>query len=162
MVRHTFSNLQSHYNDCNQQIVFFLEDRMKPDLVAPGYKILAPRAHAQANSYDETYETFGTSFSAPVVSGNAALARQYFEEGWFPCGVKGCNKKRIKPSGSLLKAILMNGAIQTISHVQKVPAGIIMEQVKEYDNNAGMLMLHFTHDIAETYSNTFLSTSILL
>ncbi len=61
---------------------------MKPDVVAPGYKILAPRAHATKNNYDESYETFGTSFSAPVVSGNAALIRQYFEEGWFPCGSK--------------------------------------------------------------------------
>ncbi len=121
---------------------------MKPDVVAPGYKILAPRAHAKSNNYDETYETFGTSFAAPVVSGNAALVRQYFEEGWFPCGSKACNNRnRINPSGSLVKAVLMNGAIQTIRQVQKVPAGQVMDAVKEYDNNAGMGLINMKNSL---------------
>ena len=120
---------------------------MKPDIVAPGYKILAPRAHAKANNYEETYETFGTSFSAPVVAGNAALVRQYFEEGWFPCGSKGCNQIKISPSGSLVKAVLMNGAIQSIRQVQKVPAGQMMETVREYDNNAGMGLINMQNSL---------------
>lgn len=120
---------------------------MKPDVVAPGYKILAPRAHAKQNNYDETYETFGTSFSAPVVAGNAALIRQYFEEAWFPCGSKGCSKTKINPSGSLVKAILMNGAIQTIKNVQKVPAGNVLESVSEYDNNAGMGLVNMMNSL---------------
>jgi hypothetical protein len=124
---------------------------MKPDIVAPGYKILAPRAHAKANNYDETYETFGTSFSAPVVAGNAALIRQYFEEAWFPCGKRGCNKNNNyivqNPSGSLVKAILMNGAIQSIQNVQKLPGGQITESVREYDNNAGMGLINMANSL---------------
>ena len=123
---------------------------MKPDLVAPGYKVLAPRAHAKKNNYDETYNTFGTSFSSPVVAGNAALIRQYFEEGWFPCGSKSCNNNNSQtsnPSGSLVKAILMNGSIQTITNVQKVPAGQVLERVKEYDNNAGMGLVNMVNSL---------------
>jgi hypothetical protein len=112
-----------------------MDGRMKPDMVAPGYTVLAPRAYASDRNSEETFETFGTSFSAPVVSGNAALVRQYFEEGWFPCGSKGCGRP-IDPSGSLVKAVLMNGA-QSLKSVQKVPNGPIMEQVREYDNNQG-------------------------
>lgn len=116
-----------------------MDGRMKPDIVAPGYTVLAPRAHASDKNSPETFETFGTSFSAPVVAGNAALIRQYFEEGWFPCGSKGCGKS-IDPSGSLVKAVLMNGA-QSLKGVQKVPNGPIMEQVREYDNNQGEINL---------------------
>ncbi len=122
-----------------------MDGRMKPDIVAVGYTILAPRAHASTNSKDDTYETFGTSFSAPVVSGSAALIRQYFEEGWFPCGQKGCNKA-IDPSGALVKAVLMNGA-QSLNGVQKVPSGQITDNVIEYDNNQGMGLVNLSNSI---------------
>ncbi len=113
-----------------------MDGRMKPDIVAVGYTILAPRAHAHQKNSEDSYETFGTSFSAPVVAGSAALVRQYFEEGWFPCGSKGCNKS-IYPSGALVKAVLMNGA-QSLRAVQEVPRGPVQSQISEYDNNQGM------------------------
>ena len=130
-------------------ILFFhsFSGRMKPDVVAPGYRILAPRAYGKENNNSETYETMGTSFSAPVVSGNAALIRQYFEEGWFPCGSKGCSNQSMNPSGSLVKAIIMNGATQTLKNVQKVPSGQIMERVVEYDNNAGMGLINLMNSL---------------
>ena len=108
---------------------------------------MAPRAHASKYNYAETYQTYGTSFSAPVVSGSAALIRQYFEEGWYPCGSKGCSKQSINPSGSLVKAILMNGAVQTVKYVQKVPDGNILEKVHEYDNNAGMGLINMVNSL---------------
>jgi hypothetical protein len=122
-----------------------MDGRMKPECVAVGYTILAPRAHASENNKEDSYETFGTSFSAPVVSGSAALIRQYFEEGWFPCGSKGCNKA-IYPSGALVKAVLMNGA-QSLKAVQKVPSGPVTSQLREYDNNQGMGLVNLSKSI---------------
>ncbi len=76
---------------------------MKPDLVAPGASVLTPKAKHPG----ETVQSFGTSFSAPTVAGNAALVRQYFEEGKLPCDRSNCS---FDPSGSLVKAVLMNSA----------------------------------------------------
>jgi hypothetical protein len=45
----------------------------------------------------------GTSQSTPLVAGLAALARQYFEEGFHPSGAR-------TPSAALLKAVLINAA----------------------------------------------------
>ena len=68
--------------------------RMKPDLVAPGVSVLTAYAHENG----KTVQVYGTSFSGPVVAGNAALVRQYFEEGKLPCSWGNC---KIDPSGSL-------------------------------------------------------------
>ena len=40
------------------------------------------------NAYGLEYK-FGTSMAAPVVTSTVALIHQYFEEGWYPSGVKG-------------------------------------------------------------------------
>ena len=53
-------------------------------------------------SRTDTIEVKGTSFSVGVVAGNAALVRQYFQEGWYPLGQKDSGKE-INPSGPLLK-----------------------------------------------------------
>jgi hypothetical protein len=115
------------------------DNRMKPDIVAPGYTLQTARA--QADNGQDTYSVIGTSFAAPVVAGNAALVRQYFDEGWFPCGAPGCGTP-IHPSGSLVKAVLMNGA-QNLERVQKVLASrpedkVIGEDLRPYDNSQGM------------------------
>jgi len=115
------------------------DGRMKPDIVAPGYTVQTARA--TGNDQEDVYSVFGTSYSAPVVAGNAALVRQYFEEGWFPCGSPGCGAP-IRPSGSLVKAVLMNGG-QSLKRVQKVnthspEAKVIGEDLKPYDNSQGM------------------------
>lgn len=102
---------------------------MKPDLVAPGYSVLT--AIAKGNEA----EVYGTSFSAPVVSGSAAIVRQYFEEGWYPRGVKGSSTP-FTPSGSLVKAVLMNAA-QPLLKIQDVPSDAT-SAISEFDNNQGM------------------------
>jgi subtilisin family serine protease len=112
------------------------DNRIKPDIVAPGFTVLTAYARPDGNDSD-TVEVMGTSYSAPVVAGNAAIVRQYFEEGWFPCGSKGCGTS-IKPSGALLKAVLMNGA-QNLKQVQAIipQEKTLLETVSEYDNNQG-------------------------
>jgi hypothetical protein len=78
--------------------------RIKPDLVAPGTFILSTRAStAPVESFwaveDDRYAYLGgTSMATPLVSGCAALVRQYLTE-----------DRDHQPSAALLKAILING-----------------------------------------------------
>lgn len=48
--------------------------------------------------------------STPVVAGNAAMARQYFREGWYNTGSKNLTAG-FEPSAALLKAALINSAV---------------------------------------------------
>lgn len=81
--------------------------RIKPDLVAPGTDILSARAAtAPVQSFwgvpgDPALAAYaymgGTSMAAPLVSGCAALVRQYYRD-----------DRQIDPSAALLKATLVN------------------------------------------------------
>ena len=106
---------------------------MKPDLVAPGASVLTAYAHQQG----KTVQAYGTSLAGPVVAGNGAIIRQYFEEGHLPCDFADCS---FDPSGSLIKAVLLNSA-QSLKQVQVSLPGMnkkLLEEVTEYDNNQGM------------------------
>ncbi|KAL6810216.1 putative subtilisin [Trichoderma camerunense] len=93
------------------------ENRLKPDVVAPGTAILSARSqskkylsgvHITGQSGDDKYMYLaGTSMSTPLVAGCCAVLRQallsngYQDEG---NGVK-------NPTGALIKALLINGAV---------------------------------------------------
>ena len=79
-----------------------------PEIFAPGYKVCTSRFTDEVGE-DTTLDVFGTSYASPVAAGSAALIRQYFTEGWYPCGSEGCSEP-IKPSGALIKAVMLNGA----------------------------------------------------
>ena len=109
------------------------DGRMKPDLVAPGSSVQT----AYANEEGKTVDVHGTSYSGPVVAGNAALVRQYFEEGKLPCQSEDC---KLDPSGTLVKAVLLNSA-HSLEKVQVTEPGMEkkhLEELKEYDSNQGM------------------------
>jgi serine protease AprX len=80
--------------------------RIKPDLVAPGTDILSTRsALAPDSNYWGNYEANnkyaymgGTSMATPLVSGCAALVREYYTR-----------TRHIEPSAALIKATLING-----------------------------------------------------
>lgn len=78
------------------------DHRIKPDLVAPGTDILSTRSSlAPVGKYTSSgYYTFdsGTSMATPLVSGCAALVRQYYVQ----------NRGHSTPSAALLKATLVN------------------------------------------------------
>jgi len=90
-----------------------LAARYKPELVAPGTNLISTRTQAVSvtegilwgsggltGSLKENYVfSGGTSMSAPVVSGAAALVRQYYTDA-----------AGITPSAALVKATLINGA----------------------------------------------------
>ena len=90
-----------------------LAARYKPELVAPGTNIISTRTQAVSVSEgilwgsggltgtlkDNYVFSGGTSMSAPIVSGSAALVRQYYTDA-----------AGITPSAALIKATLINGA----------------------------------------------------
>lgn len=80
------------------------DGRIKPEIVAPGTNIISARSHHSQALYpalsgnDYAYES-GTSMAAPLVSGLAALTRQWLAQ-----------QGSSTPSAALVKALLMNGA----------------------------------------------------
>ncbi len=89
------------------------DNRFKPDVVAPGTDIASTMSGSA--SLAEFCGTFppnpnyalmcGTSMAAPIVTGLAAIVRQYY--------ITICNHKN--PSAALLKATIINGARQLTS-----------------------------------------------
>ena len=82
-------------------------NQIKPDVVAPGTDIASARSSlAPAHHYSGPYSgnpqyghMCGTSMAAPLVSGSAALVRQFFAD----------EKQYPNPSAALVKATLING-----------------------------------------------------
>eukprot|EP00667_Euglena_gracilis_P001136 EG_transcript_1136 len=81
------------------------DSRIKPDVLAPGAPILS----ADGSQPCAVAARSGTSSSAAVVAGAAALVRQYFTEGYYPMGYADPGHG-FPPSAMLLKAMLVTGA----------------------------------------------------
>ena len=163
---------------CNRLIHYihmllsFTMSTQNQDLVAPGHFIVAPNADpTRFGECDSTTPNVqyslssgnggryvsGTSMSSPTVAGSAAIVRQYFEEGWCSetqcCGSKACGTS-FNPSGSLLKAILMNGAQPLSGGVQVVPdGGVLDEPLSEYDSKQGYGRLNLINTLPLTGEN---------
>ncbi|MBN1389301.1 MAG: S8 family serine peptidase [Candidatus Thermoplasmatota archaeon] len=84
-----------------------LDNRLKPDVVAPGTNILSTRSSVPGSItgwgvYNTDYLYMGgTSMSTPITAGTAALVRQYYDQTM--------GEDRIL--ASLVKATLINGAV---------------------------------------------------
>jgi len=74
------------------------DNRIKPDVVAPGTYIASTKSSLTAGTGDYVYMN-GTSMATPLTAGTVALIRQYYVDNEF-----------ISPSSALLKATLINGA----------------------------------------------------
>ena len=82
------------------------DGRRKPEIFAPG-------CNTQSARYDTSCGTWGltgTSMAAPAIAGSAALTRQYYEDGFYPTGMAE-SADGFTPSGTLLKATLLNSAV---------------------------------------------------
>jgi hypothetical protein len=115
------------------------DGRRKPDIVAPGQFILSAKAVGNVvgecddtSSYGLQFKK-GTSMAAPIVSGTAALIRQYFVEGWHLTGSPQLSSGFI-PIASLVKAVLLNGAQELVGIEDD--AGRITNS-RAYDRNQG-------------------------
>ena len=81
------------------------DNRIKPDVVAPGTFIISPRSSMPDATYPrgilDNYYAYssGTSMATPLTAGTVALIRQYYVD-----------NESISPSAALLKATLINGA----------------------------------------------------
>ncbi len=123
--------------------------RMKPDIIAPGASVLTAYAHVNG----KTVQEYGTSVAGPIVAGNGALVRQYFEEGRLPCKNKNC---KVDPSGSLVKAVLLNSA-RPLKQVQVVKPWLekrLLEELNQYDNNQGMGLIQLDKTLPIPGHNT--------
>ncbi len=85
------------------------DGRIKPDVVAPGTSVLSTRAEQvpldgfPEGVFDDHYAYMsGTSMATPLTAGASALVREWL--------IKGRNIAN--PSAALLKAVLINGALQ--------------------------------------------------
>ncbi len=86
------------------------EGRLKPTISAPGTDIISADSDGSQSSMNSgLMHMTGTSMATPTASGLTALVRQYYTEGWFNDGEKD-ESNGITPSGSLMKATLINSA----------------------------------------------------
>ncbi|HEU5088802.1 MAG TPA: S8 family serine peptidase, partial [Roseiflexaceae bacterium] len=104
------------------------DGRIKPDIVAPGTNVISARSHYSTAHYSFIYDgnyaySSGTSMATPIVSGLAALTRQWLIE------LRG----EAKPGAALLRALLLNGATD-IGPGQYTGAGLT-EVGPEWPNN---------------------------
>ncbi len=82
------------------------DGRRKPEVYAPGCGIQS----ANAGTSCSTTSLSGTSMACPAVAGAALLVRQYYTEGYYPTGTAN-PADAIVPSGALIKATLINSAV---------------------------------------------------
>ncbi len=94
------------------------DNRIKPDIVAPGD---SPGIYSANGSGDTGYQTMsGTSMSCPIAASSAIQVRQYFDENWYPTGVKGTGS-RLTPSGALIKAVMINSGADDFGSSYYIP-----------------------------------------
>ncbi|CDG83354.1 S8 family serine peptidase [Janthinobacterium agaricidamnosum] len=97
------------------------DGRIKPDLVAPGTGILSTRSRADgvANGWGPSPDPLyfyegGTSMATPLVSGCAAVVREFLQ-----------SQQAARPSAAIVKAILINAARPLLGQYTPSEAGTI-------------------------------------
>jgi len=135
-----------------------LDGRTKPDILAPGKWISSIKSGSKVGQCDPSdgkppgpnkakaglVSMMGTSMSAPIVSGVAALIRQYLREGFYPTGERNATNAYTNPSSALIKAIILNGA-QYMAGVDNGKKGV--SSVNPYDNTQNFGRVSLAHSL---------------
>jgi hypothetical protein len=87
-----------------------LDGRLKPEVAAQGQSVISVASDPLNPMSCTTCALSGSSMSAPTAAGLAALAREYYTEGFHAAGVRSPGQG-FTPSGALLKATLVDGAV---------------------------------------------------
>ncbi|MCK5559014.1 MAG: S8 family serine peptidase, partial [Thermoplasmata archaeon] len=134
--RPTLTGYGSECNNINQRAYFSCygtsDNRLKPDILAPGTGILSTRSSMIDDvtihywvAYDAYYAyAGGTSMATPITAGVVTLIRQYYTD-----------LEGIAPSAALIKATLMNGAVDMQG------AGITPPPIPNYQEGWGRINL---------------------
>lgn len=88
--------------------------RVKPDVLAVGDRVESASVPSESTNPGASCPLFvrsGTSMAAPAIAGALALLRQYFEDGFYSLYNNGSALQQ-PPSGALLKAVLLSGAVE--------------------------------------------------
>lgn len=94
--------------------------RIKPDVTAPGASVVSANNDGNIGSGNcNTQSMSGTSMACPTAAGLAALAREYFDRGYYPSGAENV-ADAFAPSAALVKATLIAGA-QPMENIASPP-----------------------------------------
>jgi hypothetical protein len=86
------------------------DGRRKPTILSPGNTV-----YSVYGGNDNGYTGMqGTSMSSPGAMGAGVLVKQYFSDGFYPTGAANPSDS-IAPSAALMKAVLINGADNSMS-----------------------------------------------
>jgi N-acetylneuraminic acid mutarotase/subtilisin family serine protease len=145
----------SSMSDDPSEVAFFssrgCEDgRIKPDVVAPGSYIASTMSSSilpEFLKYSSTYPGYpnyeymsGTSMATPITSGSVAVIRE--------CIVKNYN---INPSSALLKAFVINGALDPNGYSEDKGWG----KVSLYDSMFGTQIINDTDSVSEGQQQSY-------
>eukprot|EP00475_Leptophrys_vorax_P028525 TRINITY_DN4133_c0_g1_i1.p1 TRINITY_DN4133_c0_g1~~TRINITY_DN4133_c0_g1_i1.p1 ORF type:complete len:971 (-),score=232.26 TRINITY_DN4133_c0_g1_i1:69-2948(-) len=120
------NTLKSPYSLSNKSPApTFADGRLKPDIYAPGTYVIGANWQSYSDSYcNNAFNPFGIladlyidkqahgpSIATAVVSGMAALVRQYLMEGYQVTGDSSTTNSFANPSAAVVKALIINGAV---------------------------------------------------
>ena len=107
--------------------------------------------HCIGDPDNSQYFSSGTSAAAPVVSGSIALIQQYLQDGFYPSGEANEDDAILNPSAALLKAIILNGALEMSNH--KLDNQLLSSVMYDHNQGFGRISLIDTLPLKEV--NTF-------
>lgn len=92
--------------------------RTKPEVTAQG----GPVFSAQTNSACGSVGLQGTSMATPTAAGLAGLVREYLARGFYPTGAEDPANVIPNPTGALIRAMMINGAVEITGTGANPPA----------------------------------------
>lgn len=146
-------------------IVIINTGRIKPDILAVGDRVESASVPSESNNQGASCALFvrsGTSMAAPAIAGAIALLRQYFVDdvGADNMVHRGSNASlRSTPSGALLKAVLLNGAVDTEGLSE---LGLPLEPPPSFRQGWGLANLARSIPLDDSSMKLFVADNVLI